>query len=336
MPAGPSADDRVAEQLSSLAAESAQGVVSALTEQLAAGQSEALYLLQSAAATLRQRTNELTGTADALPDQLAEALRSYAEQTAAQLSASTDAAVHAVSTAGASVIQAAVEYLEGSAHDAAAVLRRDLEAAGTQLATGADGLSQVAASTVDQLRAVLHEVSTTISSELRTAGAHLTAGAEELSHVEERITESRQAFLDQATQLHEVLEARGQAVSTALDAIAGSTVEQIERAAARASADGEATARAVAAGGESIIGRLIDVLDERDRRDQLLEERLNARIERLTTKTSATVTRLTGLLADEIDRLEQRDRIAREATATDSAATPVRTRKPRKTEERGQ
>ena len=99
-------------------------------------------------------------------------------------------------------------------------------------------------------------------------------------------------------------------VATALQALDG-----ITQAGLALTADAGAAAEAFTAVGENVIDRLLAVLDHRDQQDRLLEDRLTARVERLTKKTETTVTRLIGDLAAEADQLRRRDAAERAATA---------------------
>ena len=257
-PAGP--DDghrdqlsrRLAEQLAALDDESSahrdQGaaLVTALIEQLAAGQSETLYGLHAAAAQLRRRASELEEAARQIPHDLAPHLE---------------------------------ELLAGLTEQA--LIGAAAEVDGLQ-----QSLSTETRRSTDELVAAFRSATFELSRE----GQHVAQG---------------------------VREAVGQLedASAELRAIAAAAVGAIESAARAATADTTAAAQAMTAAGENILDRLIGMLDERDRRDQLLEDRLTARVERLTKKTEATVTRLIGELADETDLLRQRDEADRASAA---------------------
>jgi hypothetical protein len=139
---------------------------------------------------------------------------------------------------------------------------------------------------------------------LSSAAAALRTRADELVQA---MSEELRAGGDQAVQ-------RLEAASAQLTARTAEQLEQITRVGATFVHDALAAAQAVTLAGENLIARLVEVLDERDRRDQLLEDRLTARVERLTKKTEASVTRLSGELADETDLIRMRE-AATEATA---------------------
>ncbi|MCU1595733.1 MAG: hypothetical protein JWO12_3125 [Frankiales bacterium] len=151
---------------------------------------------------------------------------------------------------------------------------------------------------------------------LHTAGATLRRQAQALqSAIEQLPAELEPTVRDELTRIAEETTASAvEAIEVATAALA-SSAEQLTASAASFTADARASADAVTAVGENVISRLMDVLDARDASDKALENRLNARIDRLTKRAETTVNRLIADLAEETAQLRAHAEAERTSTA---------------------
>ena len=140
----------------------------------------------------------------------------------------------------------------------------------------------------------------------------------------EEVTVSLQGVLDgvkaEADAIGRRVEAAVDAALVRLDDALAAAAERVEALEARlaevgasVSGDVQLTAQGLTTVGKSVLDQLITVLDERDARDAKLEERLTARVDRLTKKTADRVAEIAGLLDAQVARLDERD-LAERAT----------------------
>lgn len=191
-------------------------LVQALIDQLAAGQSETLYSLQTAATGVRRRVAELDAAAARLPEAVAPVLVGLLD-----------------------------ELVQASAQSAAAAGRELQDSLATETKRHASNLT----ATVK-----------------RATAAIVQAGDEAAGRVEVQRQQAETSLTDLLAQLHEAAAAVAESV-TALDSMR-----------ATFAADAEAATAAMEAVGANVIERLIQVLDDRDQREQRLEVQLNRRV----------------------------------------------------------
>ena len=225
-----------------------RALVIALTDQLAAGQSETLYSLQTAANAVRDRGRELERLAEQMPEEIAGQLRDLVAL-----------------------------VVEGLSRDVG-LLR--------------EGISRELAAQQDDYLSVLRESA-------RATGGQLST---ELEHAATTVVESA---------------ARAKASQTAVRAAAVAAVESLESAAASFTTHAEGAIQAMQAVGESFVSRLFQVLDERDQREQELEELLSARMEQITAHAERRLQALTAAVDAQLRRLEERDLTERQTTTAE-------------------
>ena len=212
-----------------------RSLVNALTDQLAAGQTETLYGLQTAAKTVRDRGVALERLASELPQELAAQLREVVSD----------------------LVQAIREDLGAQQEQYLSVLRESARATGAQLST-------------------------------------------ELEHAATSVVESA---------------GRAKASQTAVRAAAVAAVEALEAATAAFADDAAGVIQAMTAVGEGFIGRLFQVLDERDAREQELDDLLAQRVDQLTQQAEKRLKAITAAMDAQLRRLEQRDLTERASNA---------------------
>lgn len=236
-----------------------RGLVNALTDQLAAGQTETLYGLQTAARSVRDRAMDLQRLAEQLPEEIAAQVRQAVEALTESASEQIAAALDAASSRLGIVLESVQRDLTAQQEDYLRVLRDSARATGTQLST-------------------------------------------ELEQAATTVVESA---------------ARAKASQTAVRAAAVTAVEALESASASFADDAEGLTQAMTAVGESFIGRLFQVLDERDAREQHLDELLTARTEQLTQHAERRLKAVAAAVEAQLSRLEQRDLTERASTAAE-------------------
>ena len=268
--------------------DSGRALVTALTDQLAAGQAESLYGLQTAASTVRQRAAELERLATQLPEDLGNRLWQAVEELATAASAQITGALNTASTRLGVVVEALDQHLTEQQEQYLSVLRESAEATGAQLS---GELEEAAASVLD------------------------SAG---------RAQASQTAVRAAAVTAVEALEASADAVVQQMIDLQEQVSDSVDQAVASVSAAGEGFAeeaegviQTMTSVGEGFIARMFQVLDERDLHEQQLEERLAARLDRITADVERRLAGATAAMAAQVDRLEQRDLTERAAMAAE-------------------
>lgn len=324
---------RLAEQLAAVGEESPgqrdQGghpLVQALIEQLAAGQSETLYGLHSAAAALRRRALELeqaaeripgrlapqleelvvglteqaTGTATTLLDDLQQSLSTETSRRTAELEAASQDVGAAMIKQGQEVTATLSEQRE--------IIQAAVEAAGQRFREELEQGTQDARADLAKAQRTLRDA----------AARHTAASAKTVGQMDDASAELAAVTVEAVARIEAAAAAAAAhltALGTELAETASQALDGIERAGAALLADTATATEAVTLVGENVTDRLIAVLDERDKREQLLDDRLTARIDRLSKKTETTMKRLMGELADEADLLRLGSNSERAATA---------------------
>lgn len=198
-----------------------------------------------------------------------------------------------------------------SLHTAGANLRRQAKT----LQSAIDALpGELAPGLKAQFAELARETTVAAASAIDTAAGALSDRFSAWEGAVERMIDAHKTIMGEGTTrlsaagevlIAQTTEAVEQIASAAQD-VGDQLKEQTRELGVRAesfAADAKASADAVTAVGENVIVRLIEVLDARDKADKALEDRLNARIDRLTKRAETTVNRLMGALADETDLL---------------------------------
>lgn len=233
-----------------------KGLVHALTDQLAAGQTETLYGLQTAAKAVRDRSQDLMRLAEELPEAIGAQVQQLVDELTEAASAQITAALDTASTRLESVLENVHRDLSSQQEQYLNVLRESARATGSQLST-------------------------------------------ELEHAATTVVESA---------------GRAKASQTAVRAAAVAVVEALESASASFTEDAEGVVQAISTVGDNFVERLFQVLDERDQREQVLDELLTKRVEQLTAHAERRLHALTAAVDDQLQRLEQRDLVERAST----------------------
>ncbi len=230
-------------------------------------------------AGVRQLETSLTQRTDALAEE-AERLATEADLLSEQARVGTQQLLTQLGEA-----RTVTADLDGAATGAAAQIRQ----------TTADMLEQV-----DRRWEALEQgVAVQLHEATRTAHGQLTATVNELR---DRMRE----VLDERAHQDELLERR---LDARHERLTTRTVQRLAEATA-------ASEQALAAVAEEVASRLAAVLEERDRRDELLEKRLEARVDRLTTKTVTRLGDVAAALDERVTELRARETADREHVAT--------------------
>jgi hypothetical protein len=261
-----------------------KALVGALTDQLAAGQAETLYGLQTAAITVRTRAGELERLATQIPDDIGNRVRESVEALAGAASDQITTALETASTRLGIVLEALDQHLGSQQEGYLAVLRESAEATGAQL-----------------------------SGELEEAAAAVAESAS-------RAQASQNAVRAAAVTAVEAMDLASQAVVEQLADLQDQVAELVDQAAGAIAAAGEAFAEeaegvihGMTSVGDSFISRMFEVLDERDVHEAALEQRLSDRLGRITADVERRLAAATAAMGAQIDRLEQRDLTERDA-----------------------
>jgi hypothetical protein len=265
-----------------------KALVGALTDQLASGQAESLYSLQSAASTMRQRTQELQELAGSLPEEIGNRIRESVEALAGAASDQITSALETASTRLGIVLEALDQHLAEQQEEYLGVLRESAEATGAQLSAE---LEEAAAAVIDSAgRAQASQ---------NAVRAAAVAAVEALDIAAQNVGEQLVDLQEQ--------------VSDTVDAAVGSIVSAGESFAEEA----EGVIQAMTSVGDGFVARMFEVLDERDAHEAALEQRLTDKVSRITADVERRLAGATAAIATQIDRLERRDLAERTAMAAE-------------------
>ena len=165
-----------------------------------------------------------------------------------------------------------------------------VEAAAATLARRAHELDAAASALPDELTVTFRRlVEDTVSTSL--------AGAREQA---DRVRTDLEEAVAQAT-------GRVEALLTSLEDRLTALESRLLETGAAVTRDVELTAQGLNTVGSNVLDRLLDLLDERDARDKQLEDRMTARVDRLTKKTADRVAEITAVLDEQVALLDERD-----------------------------
>jgi hypothetical protein len=264
-------------------------LVEALTEQLAAGQVETLYSLQTAAAQLRRHTAAVTSASEAV----AASLSGFSERVANEVSQGFAALLReATASIGEHLtteVEASTSELRDAAQTHAQAVASQLDATSGHLSTVLDA----AVTRTDDARQGLEWVAQQGAQQLVAAADAL---ADHRAAGEAALTVAGKQFADQvATAGNDVLQHLRDGLQE-LVAQAGQAREEIEQVLrdTRAAAETELTA-------------LRQQVEAAERREESVGERLQAHVEQLVARTDATVSQSLTHLRAVADALLERD-----------------------------
>ncbi len=265
-----------------------KALVSALTDQLAAGQAESLYGLQTAATTVRQRAAELERLAATIPDDIGGRVRESVEALAGAASDQISTALETASTRLGIVLEALDSHLGTQQEEYLTVLRESAEATGAQLSGELEEAAAAVAESAQRAQASQNAVRAAAVTAVEALDAASQEVAEQIADLQDQVAE----LVDQASG----------AIAAASEAFAE---------------EAEGVIHGMTSIGDSFISRMFEVLDERDAHEAALEQRLSDRLGRITADVERRLAASTAAMAAQIDRLEQRDLTERAAMAAE-------------------
>jgi hypothetical protein len=282
-------------------------LVDALVDQLAAGQVETLYSLQTVTTAVRRSTTQLQAAAVAPVEQLTQILSTLdaclaalsttaervaddvrqhvQEQIGQQLSEFRESLVQTTQSA-VDDVRATNDQALTRFHDVTQQAVTDLEAQTETMHGARDSLVTAAQSAVDDVRATSQEAVTGL----------YTATQDSVGRVEATNEQALARFHEVTQQAVADLEAR----TETLLAVSSETLTGIEYA-------GTILVNAFTARIEGFFATLDQTMLVQNQRDNKLEKTLEGRIDRLVSRSETTIAQLTERLRDETDRLAQRD-----------------------------
>lgn len=263
-------------------------LVGALTDQFAAGQAESLYGLQTAATTVRQRAEELERLAEQIPEEIGARVRESVEALAGAASDQISAAVETASTRLGMVLENIDQELGAQQKEYLAVLRKSAEDTGAQLSAELEEAAAAVLESAGRAQASQTAVRAGAVAAVEALKASAAAIAEQFAELQDHTAE----MVDQAT-----------------EAIAAASEAFVQEA--------EGLIQGITSVGDSFIGRMFEVLDERDAHEAALEARLTDRLGRITIEIEQRLAASTAAMAAQIERLETRDLTERTAVAAE-------------------
>jgi heparin binding hemagglutinin HbhA len=270
-------------------AASGRRLVEALTAQLADGQVETLYSLQTAAAQVRRHTSAVTTATDSLAD----SLRGLTDKVAADVQQGFHALLREAHTSIGEQLAAEVDAgsteLRAGAQDHATLIAAQLEATSTHLAALYDG----AVARTEDARQGLEWVA-------RQGAEQLTAAATSLK---EHRTEGEAALAAAGAQASEQIRT---AVSEALQLLRDGVRDLLGQAAAAREEMDSVLLDARKAAEEELIA-LRKQIQVAEHREEAVAERLQGHVEQLVARTDATVAASLTHLRGVADALLERD-----------------------------
>lgn len=330
-------------------------LIQALIDQFAAGQSEALYGLHSASATLRRQAADLQSSVDQLPaalqPQLLTLLTAAGEQAATttaalvaehiaelQTTLGTETKRHAtnltatVKRSTAALEKAAVEavalaraeraLVKESVDSSLQTLRDEFAAAGQRLDEIADRHT-LAAAEAESARGTVEATVEGVLAQLGEAQESFRVQlAEETNVVGLHLAEAATQAITEIEGATDVAMTRLEIVSARLEALASQVVgasneslDSVIRASEQFSADAAAATAGLERVGENIVSRLIVVLEDRDRMDRAGQENFAARAHEITAHVEAQIGAATDELAAQTAAASQREATDRATAA---------------------
>lgn len=261
-----------------------RALVGALTDQMAAGQTETLYGLQKAAVTVRERAGELERLATQIPDDIGQRVRESVEALAGAASDQISTALETASTRLGIVLEALDQHLATQQEDYLNVLRESAEATGAQLSSELEEAAAAVAESAGSAQASQNAVRAAAITAVEALDVAAQSVAEQLADLQDQVSE----MVDQA-------------------------VGSIAAAGEAFAEEAEGVIHGMTSIGDSFISRMFDVLDERDVHEAALEQRLSDRVGRITADVERRLAASTAAMGAQIDRLERRDLTERNA-----------------------
>jgi hypothetical protein len=270
-------------------AASGRRLVESLTAQLADGQVETLYSLQTVAAQVRRHTSAVTTATDSLAD----SLRGLTDKVAAEVQQGFHALLREAHTSIGEQLAAEVDAgsteLRAASQDHATLIAAQLEATSTHLAALYDG----AVARTEDARQGLEWVA-------RQGAEQLTAAATSLK---EHRTEGEAALAAAGTQASEQIRT---AVGEALQLLRDGVRDLLGQAAAAREEMDSVLLDARKAAEEELIA-LRKQIQAAEHREEAVAERLQGHVEQLVARTDATVAASLTHLRGVADALLERD-----------------------------
>jgi hypothetical protein len=279
---------------------SGRRLVETLAAQLADGQVETLYTLQTAAAQVRRHAAAVTGATESLTDSLTTLTERVADEVRQGFAVLLQQAHAAIGEQLAAEVDASSTELRGAAQDHARLVASQLEVTSTQLSSLYDGVVARTEDARQGLEWVAAQGAEQLTAAAATLAGHRTEGEAALAQAGEALAERVQAV---ASTVGADLQASAEAAMQhlrdgvqALIAHAATARDEIEEVMleARKAAEAELIA-------------LRKQIQAAERREETVAERLEQYAEALVARTDATVSQSLTHLRGVADALLERD-----------------------------
>ncbi|MCU1599861.1 MAG: hypothetical protein JWO22_570 [Frankiales bacterium] len=297
---------------------SGRRLVEALTDQLAAGQVETLYTLQTAAGQVRRHTAAVTGATESL----AESLRAMTDQVTAEVQAGfARLLVEAQTSIGeqlAAEVDASSTELRGASSDHVQAVTSQLQVTSAHLADLYDGAAARTEDARQGLEWVAQQGAEQLTGAVQALQTHRSASEAALAAVGEtmarRVAEGRTALDEAGASLAERVQAAGTSAGADLHAGAQGALQHLrdgvadllqQVAEAGAELDGALLEARKAA--ETELSALRRQIQAAERREESVAERLEQHVDALVARTDATVGQSLAHLRAVADALLERD-----------------------------
>ena len=279
---------------------SGRRLVETLAAQLADGQVETLYTLQTAAAQVRRHAAAVTGATESLTDSLTTLTDRVADEVRQGFAVLLQQAHAAIGEQLAAEIDASSTELRGAAHDHAQLVASQLEVTSTHLSSLYDGVVARTEDARQGLEWVAAQGAEQLTAAAATLAGHRTEGEAALAQAGEALAERVQAV---ASTVGADLQASAEA---ALQHLRDGVQALISHAATARDEIEEVMLEARKAAEAELIA-LRKQIQAAERREETVAERLEQHVEALVARTDATVAQSLTHLRGVADALLERD-----------------------------